>query len=199
MDKRFDIYCRSEKFFSATLFSGILLKNDFEGLRHFIRFLFQKEIISDIVQNDILLEFDERKVHFATEVNLYRDFNSYKIKLNPKVYQNKDKESTPDIVFVYGKYVFVFECKVYTSYSKSTIEEQLNCQRYLIDMLYDFYEIPDMQHYHIAILPDEISINNGFVISWIELYKYFYEEIKFLHKNDFIKNILEANFKYIYR
>jgi hypothetical protein len=148
--------------------------------------------------NEINGNFDPEKVHYATEVNLYRDFNFHKIRLSSNVYKSKVKEATPDIVIVYGKYVFIIECKVYIPYSIKSIEEQINNQKYLIDMLYEFYNIPDMKHYHLVMLPDEIRIDNGDVITWIDFYNFFFNKIKYLKEDEFINKILEANLNFLY-
>ncbi len=58
--KAFHEYCRSEKFFSATLLSFLLINNNFEGLKRFLSHLNEKSVIKTRLMILLLKSFKDR-------------------------------------------------------------------------------------------------------------------------------------------
>lgn len=200
---RFDIHCRSEEFFSATLLSYLFINNNFEGIRTFFNLLKTSNIQLEnnliFSENNIISlchNFDPKLVHYGTEVNLFRDFAYHDISLNPKAYDKKIKESTPDIIFVYKNYAFIIECKVYTNYSSISLSKQLDDQKYIFDMLKYFYNNDNLNCVHIAVIPDKLTLKSGNVITWKEIITYYKKTID---ENNYLKTIFQNNIDHLYK
>lgn len=181
MKKAFHEYCRSEKFFSATLLSYLLINNNFEGLKRFLSYLNEKSFFP-LYNNDIRKPIQEEllnsnnEIHYATEMNIIQDLSHNGYSINPNSLTKKIKgEAIPDVISVIGDVILIIEVKYYTNYYESKLNQQLAQQKYIFDVLKDFYGIEDMGELHICICPDKINLVNGYVITWEEIYKLFNE------------------------
>lgn len=166
----FHNYCRSEKFFSATLLSYLFINNNFHGLKKFLLFLQNQNglHIEDLTETDI------KRVHYATEMNLLQDFAFYRKSIHPNSLSRKShKESIPDIVTVINNIIIIIEAKYYSNFSENSLSQQLSNQKYVFDLIKDFYSNPYMTEIHICLCPEKIHISNGIVITWKEIYNLF--------------------------
>lgn len=179
MEKAFHNYCRSEKFFSATLLSYLLINNNFNGLKRFLSYLNEKSFyplynngIQKPIQEDLIASTND--VHFATEMNVIQDLSHIGHSINPESLKKKIKgEAIPDVISVIGEIILIIEVKYYTNYYESKLSQQLDQQKYIFDVLKDLYGNDDMGVLHVCICPDRISLANGYVITWEEIYNLF--------------------------
>ncbi len=195
MKKGFHEYCRSEKFFSATLLSYLLINNNFEGLRRFLSFLNDRKFFP-LHNNDIRKPIQEKilssssDIHYATEMNIIQDLCHNGYLINPESLKKKIKgEAIPDIISVIGDLILIIEVKYYTNYYESKLSQQLAQQKYIFDVLKDLYGKDDMGELHICICPDKISLTNSYVITWEEIYNLF----KHTPNCDFVLSSLQHN------
>ena len=112
MKKAFHEYCRSEKFFSATLLSYLLMNNNFEGLKRFLNHLNEKSFFP-LYNNDIRKPIQEellnsnKEIHYATEMNIIQDLSHNGYSINPNSLTKKIKgEAIPDVIAVIGNIFF---------------------------------------------------------------------------------------------
>jgi hypothetical protein len=200
IERRFDKYCRAERFFSATLLPALFLANNFKGLKSFIELLRDKRYfpVSEHAEGEIsysydnlLSKFDWRNVHFATEVNLERDLTQYKIPINPNAFLKKKerKQETPDIVVVLDDLILILECKFYSAHCEHDIDKQLERQKYVFDIISDFYRNPVMGKIHVCIAPDDIRVTNGYVVTWKQIFDLY----KDTPGSEFVLNILKSH------
>ena len=179
MEKVFHNYCRSEKFFSATLLSYLLINNNFEGLKRFLNYLNKKSFyplynngIKKPTHNDLINSIKD--IHFATEMNVYQDLYHNGHKFRQESLKRKIKgEAIPDVITVIGEIILIIEVKYYTNYYESKLSRQLDQQKYVFDILKDLYGKEDMGELHVCICPDKISLSSGYVITWEEIYNLF--------------------------
>lgn len=195
MRKAFHNYCRSEKFFSATLLSYLLLNNNFEGLKRFLCFL-NKRTFFPLHNNDIQKPIQEeilstyKDIHYATEMNIIQDLNHNGYLISPNSLAKKIKgEAIPDIISVIGDIILIIEVKYYSSYYESKLSQQLAQQKYIFDVLKELYGKEDMGELHVCICPDKIKLTNGYVVTWEEVYNLF----KFTTNCNFVLESLKNN------
>lgn len=171
-------YCRSEKFFSATLLSFLLLNNNFSGLKRFLDFLNERTFfpvfngIRKPIRRELLTSFED--VHYATEMNVIQDLTHNGYLISPKSLTKKNKgEAIPDIISVIGEIVLIIEVKYYSNYYESKLDQQLAQQKYVFDVIKDLYGNENMGELHVCICPDRINLINGYVLTWEDVYNLF--------------------------
>ena len=196
MKRAFHEYCRSEKFFSATLLSYLFLNNNFEGLKKFLIYLNEKSFFA-LHGDGIRKPIDDEtitigEVHFATEMNVMQDFIHNGYLINPTSLTKKTKgEAIPDIISVIGTIILIIEVKYYSNYYESKLSQQLDQQKYIFDILKEFYGKEDMGLLHVCICPDKINLSNGYVITWEEIYELY----KQFSNCEFVLESLRYNIK----
>ena len=195
MKKAFHEYCRSEKFFSATLLSYLFINNNFEGLKKFLIYLNEKSFYplhNNNIRKPIIEELisSNNDIHYATEMNIIQDLNHNGYSINPNSLIKKIKgEAIPDIISVIGKIILIVEVKYYSNYYESKLSQQLDQQKYIFDVIKDLYGKEDMGELHVCICPDKINLSNGYVITWEEIYNLF----KHASNCDFVLESLRNN------
>lgn len=174
MQKAFHNYCRSEKFFSATLLSYLFLSDNFKGLKDFFKYLNNNFMYplcnNELKKIDIESIINFQDIHYTTEMNVIQDLIYGKQFINTNSFiRKKGKEAIPDIIAVVDNIILIIEVKYYTNYHEHGIYIQMENQKYIFDVLKDFYGKMDMEELHICVCPDKISIKNGYVVTWEEI------------------------------
>lgn len=197
MKGAFNNYCRSEKYFSATLLSFLLLHNNFEGLKKFLSFLNRKQIyphyhdIAKPIRKELITSDSE--THYATEMNVVQDFSHGGYNINVQAFdRKKNKEAVPDIIAVLGNVILILEVKYYSSFNEKSIETQLEQQKYIFDVLRDYYDNQDLGELHVCLCPDRNNISNGYIVTWQDIYDLFKDTPNCSFVLECLKNNLDS-------
>lgn len=117
---KFDELARSERYFVGTLFSHLLMVDNFWGLKQIFKHIYSKETINSIIENyefEIVSELDALRdgaIKDADIKALYREFR---------------RIAVPDIFLRWANLCIVIEAKFFTNPAIDTLENQINLQR----------------------------------------------------------------------
>jgi hypothetical protein len=202
--KRLDDLNRTERYFTSTLFGGLLIHNDLLGVKKFLTWLIkEKEVflhkVGDL--NDktlfILPVIVPEHIEVNTEFNTKRDLKYYNKPLaDLDVLNFSERQNVPDVIIIYGEVLIVIEGKFFVSgQSASVIDQQLRMQKEEITLMIDYLK-PQIKYWlHIFLGPNYINLSNcDLQLTWKEI-EVFSKEL--LGDNHYITERLHyANVRY---
>lgn len=111
MEKRLDNYCKSEKYFTATLLSYLFINDEFKGLKKFLGFLNEISCYPIYFSNetrpmDIKKILLTSEIHFVTEMNVERDLIANNFSINPKAFSRKKKNKLYQMLLLLSKILY---------------------------------------------------------------------------------------------
>ncbi|PKH07865.1 hypothetical protein [Moritella sp. Urea-trap-13] len=147
---RFDETARSERYFTATLLSHLLMVNEFAGL---------KALFKDF---DIMpADFFSTDIEIVTELDPLRDVakseeqdKENKDKKITTIFKDKGRVAVPDLFLRWGNQILVIEAKFFTAPTVVDLAEQVAKQREAISLVLD-----DTQYSHCDIQCVLLTVN----------------------------------------
>lgn len=147
---RFDETARSERYFTATLLSHLLMVNEFAGLKA----LFESFGI-------ISIDYLSTDIEIVTELDPLRDGaksealdKENKDKKITKIFKEKGRVAVPDLFLRWGNQILVIEAKFFTAPTVVDLTEQVAKQREAISLVLD-----DTQYSHCDIQCALLTVN----------------------------------------
>jgi hypothetical protein len=203
--KRLDDLNRSERYFTSTLFGGLLIHKDLLGVKEFLIWLIkEKEVFLHTVGDlntktpFILPVIAPKHIEVNTEFNTKREIKHYS-----KPYTDLDasnfsvKQNVPDVIIIYGEVLIVIEGKFFVSGQSATlIDQQLQMQKEEIELMIDYLK-PQIKYWiHIYLGPNYINLSNcDLQLTWKEIEAF---STEMLGKDHYITERLHyANVRYI--
>jgi hypothetical protein len=177
--KRLDDINRTERYFTSTLFGGLLLHADTQGVTRFLEWLIENEEVKlNVVENSkisfplVLSPIVPEHIEVITELNIKRDLKYYNQTDGIVASDFSDKQNVPDVVIVYGETLIVIEGKFFvTSQSAKDIDAQLLLQKEEINLMIKYYDGGIKYWSHIYLGPDkEIQLQNcDSILDWNDI------------------------------
>ncbi len=181
--KRLDDLNRTERYFTSTLFGGLMFHNNLEGVRKFLNWLIEKKgvLLNAVNGSKIkiplkLPQIDPDHIEVITEFNIKRDLKYYNnsfTELDTNDFTNK--QNVPDIILIYGDVLIVIEGKFFVSgQSPSIIDQQLLKQKEEIQLMIEYLK-PEINYWsHIYLGPDnKIRLSNcDLQLTWYDIEKF---------------------------
>lgn len=160
----FQDVARSERYFTATLLSHLLMANSFEGTKLLFRFLLKKESFDEGLDFEIVTELDPLRDAsvFDNDIHL--------------MYKDHGRVAVPDIFIRWGTYAFVIEAKFFTLPYQEDLEYQVNEQKRAIDLIIHKtkYDKNKLQYCLLLIKkPEGFNDNTILTINWDDLIELF--------------------------
>lgn len=166
--QRLDELCRSERYFTATLFGYLLLFENLRGVLAFINFLCEKRVTA------IKMPCAERshEIEVITELNVFRDHSFWHGQL-PRRKEAALIQSMPDIVIRYDDVLFVIEAKFFGVLpSTDKLCHQMKDQKRIIKFIDDLYYGRVRRYVHLYLGPryiDPAEIGCDGCITWADV------------------------------
>lgn len=150
----FDQVARSERYFTASLLTHLLMINDFCGMKQLIRYLFE---IDDINGN----------FEIVSELDPLRDGSPYNDVIK-QLYKRKGRVAVPDLFIRYGEKIIVIEAKFFTDPNDINLEKQIMLQKQAIELAIDETEYSgyDILHCLLTIKEQQIAIDGLKTLTW---------------------------------
>lgn len=156
----FQEVARSERYFTATLLSHLLMANNFEGTKLLFKHLLKNNNF------DGGIDFE-----FVTELDPLRDA-SVSDKDIQQLFKDNGRVAVPDIFIRWGSYAFVIEAKFFTLPKWKKLKTQINEQKRALSLIFDKTKYDDMTVQHCLLLiknPERIKDESTIVITWDEI------------------------------
>ena len=177
--KRLDDLNRTERYFTSTLFGGLLIHNDLLGVRKFLTWLInEKEVFLHVVGDPnakprfVLPVAVPEHIEVNTEFNTKRDLKYYnKPSTDLDVSNFSERQNVPDVIIIYGEALIVIEGKFFVSGQTATvIDQQLQMQKEEIELMIDYLK-PQIKYWlHIYLGPNPIKLSNcDLQLTWNEI------------------------------
>ena len=156
----FQDVARSERYFTATLLSHLLMANNFEGTKLLFKFLLKNDNF------DGGIDFE-----FVTELDPLRDA-SVSDKDIQQLFKDHGRVAVPDIFIRWGSNSFVIEAKFFTLPKWKKLEAQINEQKRALSLIFDKTKYDELTVEHCLLLiksPESVKDKSTRVITWDEI------------------------------
>jgi hypothetical protein len=188
---------REERFFTATVFPGIVCRNNFKYFSIFLSLLKQAD---NSIPECLNAEWsrDNKTILFFTEYSFKKSGHKYQ-----KVGEEIVSGDTPDILFLIcnnsQKYLFAFEGKMYSQCSSLAMKRQLERQFEILKGLAKISDIKIENIYHFGLVPEPMvnsfsSETRSRMITWEQLYNAYSSA----YDDDYYLDVLKHAIDYYY-
>lgn len=185
---------REERFFTATVFPGIVCRDNFKYFSIFLKLLKQTD---NSIPECLNAEWspDNKTMLFFTEYSLKKSGHKHQ-----KVGEEIVAGDTPDILFVIfnnnQKYLFAFEGKMYSQCSGLAMKRQLGRQFEILVGLARTSNIKIENIYHFGLVPEPMaksfsSETRNRIITWEQLYNAYSSSYDCDYYLDVLKHALD--------
>lgn len=190
--KRLDNLCRSERYFTSALLTGLLFHDNLNGTLKFLNWIIQNKNIRMVNLRNQKSErlnpiINIHHVEVITELNIKRDLNYYfpdelnqikndLVKSNQGI-QISQFQNVPDVIIIADKYLFIIECKYFVkAQSREKINQQLLAQKEEIQVIVKYLNPLIEQYCHIFLGPQtNLKVNEyecEVILSWKDIYNF---------------------------
>lgn len=151
---KFTEVARAERFYVATIFSHILMANDFAGLKLLFGKLFKEEAakLKDSTDFEVVSELDPLRDPSVYSKEVRKIFHSYR------------RIAVPDLFLRWGHLGLVLEAKFFTDPSEEKLEEQINLQKEAIGRTKRYTAYNKIEFVSLALNKAKIPNTKG--LSW---------------------------------
>ncbi len=181
----FQDVARSERYFTATILSHLLMANNFEGTKLLFKYIFN---------DDNFVEIDDFEI--VTELDPIRDGSVYNKDIQ-KIFRESGRIAVPDIFIRWGTKVLAIEAKFFTQPSADELQDQLKLQWKAISTIVDKtnYNPSDIQQCLLMINQPDDKIANIKCITWSGIVQLFTKHKLSGHSKDceYALNILSKS------
>jgi len=174
----FDKVARSERYFTASIFSHILMANEFEGLRLLFEKIFGEE----------RCELLKGEFEVVTELEPLRDGSVVNEDIK-KIFKTEGRGAVPDLFLRWADIALVIEAKFFTSPALDDIKAQLKNQKDVIELIKSKTAYKNMDiNYGILILSDELEESAADadikILTWQNVVEWFKKSLESKGKKD---------------
>ena len=190
--KRLDNLCRSERYFTSALLTGLLFHDNLNGTLKFLNWIIQNKNIRMVNLRNQKSErlnpiINIHHVEVITELNIKRDLNYYfpdelnqikndLVKSNQGI-QISQFQNVPDVIIIADKYLFIIECKYFVkAQSREKINQQLLAQKEEIQVIVKYLNPLIEQYCHIFLGPQtNLNVDEyecELILSWKDIYNF---------------------------
>lgn len=171
----FQNVARSERYFTATHLSHLLMANNFEGTKLFFKRFFQNEVVDGTEDFEVV-----------TEVDLLRDPGKQDNEIK-KLFHEYGRIAVPDLFVRWGKYAFIIEAKFFTLPNKSKLKNQVEEQRRAVNYILDKTAYADHKIMYAIIaleFKQKIEIEDTLTLTWKQIVDLFESQLTLPLSND---------------
>lgn len=156
----FQEVARSERYFTATLLSHLLMANSFEGTKLLFKYLLKNNDFDGGIDFEFVTELDPLRDPSVSDKDIQQRF------------KDNGRVAVPDIFIRWGNNAFVIEAKFFTLPKWKKLEAQINEQKRALSLILDKTKYDKISVMHCLLLiknPQRINEKSTPVITWDEI------------------------------
>lgn len=186
---RLDNLCRSERYFTSALLTGLLFHENMSGTHKFLNWIIRNNNIHMVsLKEQKLAKLNPIKVIYhvevVTELNVKRDLGYYYPEKLVQIKNDLKKgisishlQNVPDVIIVADENLFIIEGKYYVkAQGRDKINEQLLAQKEEIQIIVQYLSPKIEQYCHIFLGPqtnlDLKEYECEAILSWEDIYNF---------------------------
>jgi len=162
---KFDKTARTERYLVNTLFTHLLMADNFSGLKEIFRLVFSEDSCATLSDND---DFE-----IVSELDALRDGSIQHPEVK-KLYRELKRVAVPDLFLRWSSKCLIIEAKFFTEPSNDSLERQVQLQKDAINSVkkYTAYKDYEITFSTLTINPPKANPTDTTALSWDNILKF---------------------------